>query len=224
MLPILTAKARPLLYSRRVFGGRKAVFLVASLAALCLLSLPIWPERETSSVELRTQQVMNTGALLGEGTQESETTPADTPAPPESPTPKNLKLTVPKLGLEDVAVPTGFRQGELDREGLLRMKESGLPWEEGSNTFIAGHALGYPWTRVPRAFYSLEKLMPGDEIFLKSADGRTYTFKVYDRMTVEPDDTWVTYPVEGKTVVSLQSCTPIPTFENRLIVRGELVS
>jgi len=200
------------------------VFLVASLAALCLLSLPIWPERETSSVELRTQQVMNTGALLGEGTQESETTPADAPAPPESPTPKNLKLTVPKLGLEDVAVPTGFRQGELDREGLLRMKESGLPWEEGSNTFIAGHALGYPWTRVPRAFYSLEKLMPGDEIFLKSADGRTYTFKVYDRMTVEPDDTWVTYPVEGKTVVSLQSCTPIPTFENRLIVRGELVS
>jgi sortase A len=30
--------------------------------------------------------------------------------------------------------------------------------------------------------------------------------------------------VEGMTVVSLQSCTPIPTFENRLVVRGELVS
>jgi sortase (surface protein transpeptidase) len=30
--------------------------------------------------------------------------------------------------------------------------------------------------------------------------------------------------VEGKTVISLQSCIPIPTFENRLIVRGELVS
>ena len=200
------------------------MFFVASLAALCLLFLPVWPERETSSVELRTQEMVNTGALLGEGTGEAQTIPADAPAPPESPTPKNMQLTVPKLGLEDVAVPTGYRQAELDREGLLRMKESGLPWEEGSNTFIAGHALGYPWTRVPRAFYGLEKLMPGDEIFLRSADGRTYTFKVYDRMTVEPDDTWVTYPVEGKTVVSLQSCTPIPTFENRLIVRGELVS
>lgn len=207
-----------------MFGGRKAAFFVASLAALCLLSLPLWPERETSSLELRTQEVVNTGALLGEGSGGAGTTPANAQPPPESPTQKNMKLTVPKLGLEDVAVPTGFRQAELDREGLLRMKESGLPWEEGSNTFIAGHALGYPWTRVPRAFYDLEELMPGDEILLKDADGRTYTFKVYDRMTVEPDDTWVTYPVEGKTVVSLQSCTPIPTFEDRLIVRGELVS
>jgi sortase A len=51
-----------------------------------------------------------------------------------------------------------------------------------------------------------------------------YTFRVYDLMTVEPNDYWATYPVEGKTVISLQSCTPIPTFKHRLIVRGELVS
>ena len=198
-------------------------FFVVSLAALCLFCLPIWPERETSSVELRTQQVRNTGTLLGEGTRESETPPPDAPASPDPASAKNMTLTVPKLGLKEVAVPTGFRQAELDRAGVLRMKESGLPWEEGSNTFIAGHALGYSWTRVPRAFYDLEKLMPGDEIFLRDADGRTYTFRVYDRMTVEPDDTWVTYPVEGKTTVSLQTCVPIPTFENRLIVRGELI-
>ena len=197
---------------------------MASLATLCLLSLPIWPEKDTSSVELRTQEMTNTSALLGEGNRGTGTPLASAPAPSESPTPKNMKLTVPKLGLEDVAVPTGFRQAELDREGVLRMKESGLPWEAGSNTFIAGHALGYPWTRVPRAFHGLEELMPGDEIFLQSADGRTYTFRVYDRVTVEPDDTWVTDPVEGKTIVSLQTCIPIPTFENRLIVRGELVS
>lgn len=204
-----------------MFGGWKAAFFVVSLAALCLLSLPIWPEKETSSVELRTQEVKNTRALLGEGDRGTETPPE--PVPPDPSTPKNMTLTVPKLGLKSVAVPTGFRQAELDREGVLRMKESGLPWEEGSNTFIAGHALGYSWTRVPRAFHDLENLMPGDEILLKSAAGRTYTFEVYDRITVEPDDTWVTYPVDGKTVVSLQTCVPIPTFENRLIVRGELV-
>jgi sortase A len=200
---------------------RKVTFFVASLVTLCL---PIWPEKETSSVELRTQQVKNTGTLLGEGTRGSETPPPEAPASPEPSSAKDMTLTVPKLGLKEVAVPTGFRQAELDRAGVLRMKESGLPWEEGSNTFIAGHALGYSWTRVPRAFYYLEKLMPGDEILLKDANGRTYTFRVYDRMTVEPDDTWVTHPVEGKTTVSLQTCVPIPTFENRLIVRGELVS
>ena len=214
----------PLLYFRRVFDGRKAAFFVASLIALCLLCLPIWPEKDTSSVELRTQEITNTGALLGEGTRGRKALPEDAGSARGQSTPKNMTLTVPKLGLEEIAVPTGFRQEELDREGLLRIKDSGLPWEEGSNTFIAGHALGFPRTLVPRAFHGLENLMPGDEIILKSADGRTYAFRVYDRITVEPDDTWVTHPVEGKTVVSLQTCTPIPTFENRLIVRGELVS
>ena len=197
---------------------------MALSAALCLFFLPVWPERETSSVELRTQEVVNTGALLGEGTQGSGAPPAEATTQPASPTPKNLKITVPKLGLKDVAVPTGFRQEELDREGLLRTKDSGLPWEEGSNTFIAGHALGYPYTRVPRAFHDLDALAPGDEIVLEGADGSRYAFQVYDKMTVEPDDTWVTDPVEGKTVVSLQTCVPIPTFEDRLIVRAELVS
>ena len=63
-----------------------------------------------------------------------------------------------------------------------------------------------PGASVFRAFHDLGTLAPGDEILLKSADGRSYAFEVYDRMTVEPDDTWVTYPVEGKTVVSLQTC------------------
>jgi sortase (surface protein transpeptidase) len=35
----------------------------------------------------------------------------------------------------------------------------------------------------------------------------------------------VTYPTQNrKTIISLQTCTPIPTFENRLIVQGELVT
>jgi sortase A len=135
-----------------------------------------------------------------------------------------MRITVPRLGLKDVAVPTGSRQAELDKQGILHLRNSGLPWIEDSNTFITGHALGFPWTRVPYAFYKLDKMKPGDKIFVEDKEGHEYTFVVYDLLTVEPGDFWVTYPVEGKTVISLQSCTPIPTFENRLIVRGELVS
>jgi sortase A len=135
-----------------------------------------------------------------------------------------MKITVPRLGLKDVAVPTGSKQADLDREGILRLRGSGLPWIAGSNTFVAGHALGFPRTRVPYVFYKLNKMKPGDEIFVEDKEGQEYTFRVYDLMTVEPNDYWTTNPVEGKTVISLQSCTPIPTFENRLIVRGELVS
>jgi sortase A len=215
-----------LVYSLRVIGTPKASVLLVSLAILlCLLAFPILPERETASAELRTTEVENTGTLLGENSPGLE---VPRKAPPVTSGRENrsaaMKITVPRLGLKDVAVPTGSSQAELDREGILRLHGSGLPWIEGSNTFIAGHALGFPRTRVPYAFYKLGKMVPGDEIFIEDKDGRRYTFRVYDLMTVEPNDYWTTYPVEGRTIVSLQSCIPIPTFENRLVVLGELVS
>ena len=211
-----------LLYSRRVFDGARTATFLSLLALLCVLFLPLWPEKETASIELRPEQVENASALLGEG-QNAEAAQGPRPAK-KFPSARGMTLTVPKLGLRAVPVPTGSRQAELDREGVLRMEDSGLPWIEGSNTFIVGHALGYPYTRVPEAFRDLDTVVPGDEISIRTGDGRSYTFEVYDLMTVEPDDTWVTYPVEDKTVVSLQTCVPIPTFENRLIVRAELVS
>ncbi|HWI44556.1 MAG TPA: class E sortase [Rubrobacter sp.] len=199
--------------------------LVSLAILLCLLTLPILPEHETVSAKLRTTQVENTGTLLGENSPQLE---VPEKAPPVTPgggkISAAMKITVPRLELKDVAVPTGSRQAELDREGILHLRGSGLPWIAGSNTFITGHALGFPRTRVPYAFYKLDKMKPGDEIFIEDKDGQRYTFRVYDLLTVEPNDYWTTYPVEGKTVVSLQSCTPIPTFKHRLIVRGELVS
>jgi sortase A len=212
-----------LVYCLRVIGSPKASVLLVSLAILlCLLALPILPEKETASAKLRT--VENTGTLLGENSPRLEV-PENAPRVTSGGvnTSAALKITVPRLGLKDVAVPTGSSQAELDREGILRVRGSGLPWIAGSNTFITGHALGFPRTRLPYVFYKLDKMKPGDEIFVEDKEGQEYTFRVYDLMTVEPNDYWTTYPVEGKTVVSLQSCTPIPTFENRLIVRGELV-
>ena len=215
-----------MVYCLRVITTPKASVLLVSLAMLlCLLALPILPENETVSAKLRTAEVQNTGTLLGENSPQLE-------VPEEAPqitsggehTSAAMKITVPRLGLKDVAVPTGSRQAELDREGILRVRGSGLPWISGSNTFITGHALGFPRTRVPYVFYKLDKMKPGDEIFVEDKEGQEYTFRVYDLMTVEPNDYWATYPVEGKTVISLQSCTPIPTFKHRLIVRGELVS
>jgi sortase A len=135
-----------------------------------------------------------------------------------------MTLAVPKLGLKDIPVPTADSRVELDQEGLIHLKETGTPWEEGSNTVIVGHALGFLFTKVLYVFYELDQLKPGDEIVFKDREQKEYTFRVYGRMTLQPEDFWVTYPVDGKTTISLQTCIPIPTFENRLIVRGELVS
>jgi sortase A len=40
---------------------------------------------------------------------------------------------------------------------------------------------------------------------------------------VGPADTWVMGEVRGRDMVTLQTCTPIPTFEQRIIVRADRV-
>jgi sortase A len=211
-------------------GVSKTLVLLISLGVvLCLLFVPVLPEKETAHAELETTTVDLTGKLLGENSPQLNP-PDEAPSDPSNISTQDanvssaMKITVPRLGLEDVAVPTGSRQAELDKQGIMHLRGSGLPWMAGSNTFIAGHALGFPQTRVPYAFYKLDEMKPGDRILVEDEEGQTYTFMVYDTMTVEPGDYWVTYPVEGETVISLQSCIPIPTFEHRLIVRGQLVS
>jgi sortase A len=206
-----------------MFRSLKVSVLLICLTALVLGALPVVPRAQTASVELHPAQVETDRTLLGENGAELED-PAGAATPTAGGGEATMTLTVPRLDIEDVPVPTGSTQEELDREGIIRLESSGVPWQEGSNTFIVGHALGFLRTRVPYVFYDLDKMRPGDEILVEDSIGETYTFRVYDYMTVRPEDFWVTYPVEGKTTISLQSCTPIPSFENRLVVRGELVS
>jgi len=208
-----------------MFRSLKASVLLIALSALGLAALPVLPLTETASAELNPAEVETAGTLLGENSPELQ-------APAEQVRPTGgggggagtVTLTVPKLGLENVAVTTGASQKELDREGIIHLQGTGVPWQEGSNTFIVGHALGFMYTRVPYVFYELEKLEPGDEIIAEDPNGQEYVFRVYDRMTVRPADYWVTYPEDGRTIISLQTCIPAPTFEKRLVVRGELVS
>lgn len=136
---------------------------------------------------------------------------------------KRLRLTVPGLGMKDLLVRNSPDQSFLDREGIMHLAGTDFPWEEGSNTYIAGHAIGYPGGRVPEAFRNLVDLGKGDRITIRDARGETYRYRVYERLLVDPYDFWVTEPVPGKDIVSLQTCYPEPTFEKRLVVRAELV-
>jgi sortase A len=208
-----------------MFKDLKLSVLLICLTLLGLAALPAYPQRETTSVKLRPTEVENARKLLGEGPTGERADPTRRASLQSgAPGAGTMTLSVPKLGLKDIPVPTADSQVELDQEGLIHLKDSGTPWEEGSNTVIVGHALGFLFTKVPYVFYELDQLKPGDEIVVKDRQQKEYTFRVYDRMTVQPEDFWVTYPVDGKTTISLQTCIPIPTFENRLIVRGELVS
>lgn len=197
--------------------------LLILLAALVLAALPLIPRKEMASAELQPVEVEQTRALLGENEPQLDEPRRDRERVVTGSGTGSMTLTVPRLKIKALPVPAGSTQAELDREGIIHLPETGQPGEEGANTFIVGHALGFAYTRVPYVFYELDRMRPGDRIVIRDGGGEKYVYRVYDRLTVRPADYWVTYPVPGKTLVSLQSCTPIPTFENRLVVRAELV-
>jgi sortase A len=135
-----------------------------------------------------------------------------------------MTLTVPALERVDGARVESVRaddEGALDR-GLIHVEGTGYPWEPEANVYIAGHRLGYVGTGSFLVFYDLNELREGDEVRLEDADGREYRYRVYEMYTVEPEDVSPMYPVRGKNVVTLQTCT-LPDYERRLIVRAERV-
>jgi hypothetical protein len=67
------------------------------------------------------------------------------PAAPVAPADTTMYLSVPKLSIYDVPVVEGTTETALTA-GAGHLPSSGYPWVEGSNTYIAGHRLGYPGT------------------------------------------------------------------------------
>ena len=87
---------------------------------------------------------------------------------------------------------------------------------------MAGHRLGYPRTPSFLAFFDLNKLEQGDEIYVTDANGTKYTYSVFKEFTVSPTDLSVIDTVPGKNVLTLQTCT-LPDYSQRLIVQAELI-
>ena len=155
--------------------------------------------------------------------------PASTPqaaVPPDT----TMYLTIPAIGLYDVLVQDGTSEPILT-EGAGHVPGTGFPWIEGSNTYIAGHRLGYPGTGSDLVFWDLPSLVAGDEIILEDSLGQTYTYYVTEILEVSPYDLSVTAPTGGD-IVSLQTCiedygdywTAGPNWLARYVVRAEKAS
>ena len=141
----------------------------------------------------------------------------------DTPEQKMLHLTVPRMKrVNDTPVFTAAADDseKLDA-GAIRVEDTGFPWEREANVYIAGHRLGYPRTGSFLLFYDLNKLRNGDKVILENADGGRFIYRVFDKLIVDPSNTSVTKPIEGKNIVSLQACT-LPDYSKRLVVRAEL--
>jgi sortase A len=148
----------------------------------------------------------------------------ETQAAVDPPSDNMMKLTVPQMEqIKDDEIPTGLGTDETlfhDYAGV-HIKNTGFPWDEDANVYIAGHRLGFPGTDSNLAFWDLNKVQVGDEFYITDSEGRKYTYKVFKKFIATPSNLSVLAPVEGKNIVTLQTCT-LPDYTNRFLVRGEL--
>lgn len=138
---------------------------------------------------------------------------------------KTLSLDVPQMSrLEDSLVPyaAGSDEETLREYAGIHLAGTGFPWEKEANVYIAGHRLGYPNTGSFLAFFDLNKLQNGDEVTVTDANGTVYTYRVFRSFSVYPTDVSVTEPIEGRNILTLQTCT-LPDYTKRLIVQAEKV-
>jgi sortase A len=143
----------------------------------------------------------------------------------EAPEDKTLTVTAPKMSrFQNDTVPDaeGDDEEALKNYAAIHLKGTGFPWEEEANVYLAGHRLGYPGTESFLAFYDQDKLEVGDEIYVEDSEGRKYTYRVFKSLVVDPTDLWVTEPIEGKNILTLQTCT-LPDYTRRIITQAELV-
>lgn len=141
-----------------------------------------------------------------------------------------LELIIPKI---NVQLPVVYDLGSSDEKvvqsalekGVIHYPNTASPGQQGNAAYF-GHSSNNIFNKgkYKFAFVLLHELVPGD-IFYLTYGGKVYTYRVYEKKVVEPTDTWVLGPVEGKTAtVALITCDPPGTSAHRLVVWGEQIT
>jgi sortase A len=135
-----------------------------------------------------------------------------------------MGLTIEAIGIHDAPVFDSDSQWALAK-GVAHNPQTSLPWSPTPqrNVYLAGHRMGFRGTWSRMIFYNLHKLKRGDKVLLKDRAGRSYRYRVSEVFIADPKDVWVMGQVRGRDMVTLQTCTPYPTFQKRLIVRADRV-
>jgi sortase A len=135
-----------------------------------------------------------------------------------------MGLTIHSMGIYNAPVFDSGSRWALAK-GIAHIPQTSLPWSPTAqrNIYLAGHRMGYRGTWSRMIFYNLDKLKEGDKVVLEDRTGRTYEYRVSEKFLADPADSWVMGQVRGRDMLTLQTCTPYPTFQKRLIVRADRV-
>ena len=133
--------------------------------------------------------------------------PIPTPGPGQA-----IRIRIPAIGV-DAPVVEGDGWEQL-KKGVGHHPGSANPGQRG-NLVLSGHDDVYG-----EVFRYLDRLKPGDEIIVYTAD-KAYTYIVTETHIVEPTDVQWLAPTSQPTI-TLISCYPYMVDNRRIVVRGVL--
>jgi len=134
---------------------------------------------------------------------------------------KEYTLSIPKLNLTDLVVSVG---GDDLAKSLIHYLPTSLPGQYG-NVAIFGHSTLpqlYNQKDYKTVFTYLPKLDIGDQIQI-GIDGKKYTYEVMDMYIVKPDEVSVLEQQFSESYLTLVTCVPPGTYNERLIVKARIV-
>ena len=139
------------------------------------------------------------------------------------------EIIIPKINVQIPVVYgiTSIEEKDVQKAlegGVLHYADTALPGQNG-NAVIVGHSSNNIFNKgkYKFAFVLLSRLEPGDTFYLQK-DGVRYTYEVYQKKIVKPNDVSVLGPADRPATASLITCDPPGTSINRLVVTGEQIS
>ena len=131
-------------------------------------------------------------------------------------------LSVPKLGLENATV---MISGDDLSKSLVHYGGTSLPGDYG-NAVIFGHSTLPQFFKGTKEYKSIFATLPtikiGDDIII-TLDGISYTYRVFDKVVVEPTDLSPLEQHFDDSYITLVTCVPPGTYLYRLNVKARLV-
>ncbi len=139
------------------------------------------------------------------------------------------EVIIPKTNVElPVIYGTSVNENDVENsleDGVVHYASTSVPGQQGNAAFF-GHSSNNIFNpgKYKFAFVLLHELVPGD-IFYLTYNNHVYTYKVFRKEIVQPTDTWVLNPIDGKAATAtLITCDPPGTSLHRLVVWGEQIS
>lgn len=139
------------------------------------------------------------------------------------------KIIIPKINLE---VPVVFGLDTVDESAIQNALEDGVvhfasspnPGEVG-NSVIVGHSSNNILNKGKYKFaFVLLKRLESEDTFFVQKDGVRYTYKVYKKEIVSPDNVSVLGTQDKPNTITLITCDPPGTSINRLIITAEQIA